>query len=188
MGDGQNCDSRSLSYELSGVVVSREEIAYRVAGLGEEITEFYGGDEVTILPVLTGAFVFTADLVRQLSMKIQIDPISVSSYPGTSTTSQGCSFRLPPPENLHNRNVLIVDDIFDSGATMDFLINAVSTTPLTSLRTCALLRKQRDDLPERRNLDFVGFDIRDEFVVGYGLDFDGFFRNLPDICVLRTCK
>jgi len=185
MGGKQKCDSPTDRWEISHVVVSKDKITERVASLGKELAQLYGNTEVTILPVLTGAFVFTADLVRHLPLKLRIDPVSISSYTGKSTTPQGCSFRLPPPENLCNRDVLIVDDVLDSGKTMGFLTETVRDSGARSVRTCVLLRKLRVDLPKRKNVDFAGFDIQDDFVVGYGLDFDGFFRNLPDICVLK---
>ena len=185
MGNKQKCEFPVTRREISHVVVSTEQIAQRVESLGAELTQFYSDKEVTIIPVLTGAFVFASDLVRRLPLKLRIDPVSINSYPGMSIRSKGCSFRLPPPENLHNRDVLIVDDIYDSGQTMGFLTESVRNSGGRSIHTCALLQKMRPDLPERKSIDFVGFDIRDEFVVGYGLDFDGFFRNLPDICVLK---
>lgn len=193
-GDKQECDFPADRWKVSHVVVSKEQIAARVASLGEELAEFYCDKEVTILPVLTGAFVFAADLIRHLPLKLRIDPVSISSYTGKSLTPRECSYRLPPPEDITGRDVLIVDDIFDSGETMRFLTETVRNSGARSIRTCTLLRKlrklrkmrkMRPDLPERKNVDFVGFDIQDEFVVGYGLDFDGFFRNLPDICILK---
>lgn len=184
MGDKQKCELPPRR-EISHAVVSRERIAARVAGLGDELAQFYRDTEITILPVLTGAFVFAADLVRHLPLKLRIDPVSISSYTGQSIKPQGCSFRLPPCENLRGRDVLIVDDILDSGKTMEFLATAVRNSAVRSVHTCVLLRKMRSDLPNRKNVDFAGFDIPDEFVVGYGLDFDGFFRNLPDICALE---
>lgn len=171
--------------ELASVLVTRQQIAERVAQLAQELAEFYQGREVTIVQVLTGALIFVADLVRQMPLPLRIESVSVSSYRGTNTRPCQARFRLPPPEDLSGRDVLIVDDIYDSGQTMAVLIDAINQTRPASLRQCVLLQKDRPDLPARPGVDFVGFDIPDEFVVGYGLDYDGLYRNLPDIGVLN---
>ena len=173
--------------EISRVVVPRERIARRVEQLGQEITEFYQGREVTLMMVLTGALVFVSDLIHQLALPVRIEPVSVGSYPGARTQPQASRFRLPPPENLEGRHVLIVDDIYDSGQTMAVLTEAVRAARAASVRGCVLLRKDRPDLETRPGeVHFVGMDIPDVFVVGYGLDFDDLYRNLPDICVLKA--
>lgn len=170
---------------IARVLVPRDRIAQRVAELAGEITAFYKDKEITIVMVLTGALMLVADLVRHLDLPVRIEPVSVSSYPGQATRSQGPSFRLPPEKNLAGRDVLIVDDIYDSGLTMGFLTQAVTDAGATSVRSCVLLNKDRPDLETRpASPHFVGFDIPDAFVVGYGLDFDDLHRNLPDICVL----
>lgn len=171
--------------ELASVLVTRQQIAERVAQLAQELAEFYQGREVTIVQVLTGALIFVADLVRQMPLPLRIESVSVSSYRGTNTRPGQARFRLPPPEDLSGRDVLIVDDIYNSGQTMAVLIDAINQTRPASLRQCVLLQKDRPDLPARPGVDFVGFDIPDEFVVGYGLDYDGLYRNLPDIGVLN---
>lgn len=170
--------------DLEKILVSREQIARRVGEMAGELAESYCGEELTILVVLTGALMVAADLVRKLPLKVLIEPVSVSSYPGLATRSEEPKFRLPLPEDLAGRNVLIVDDIFDSGQTMAILTEAAYVKGARSVRTCALLKKDRPDLPDRGGVDLYGFDIPDEFVVGYGLDFDGHYRNLPDIGVL----
>lgn len=170
--------------DISKVLVTREQIAMRIEQLAEELVRFYEGRELTVLVVLTGALVFVSDLVRKMPLKVRIEPVSVHSYPGRATRSCGVQWRLPPPENLTGRNVLIADDIFDSGETMRFLLAAVASAGAEHVRSCCLLQKNRPDLGEHGSADFVGFQIPDEFVVGYGLDFDGLYRNLPDIGVL----
>lgn len=184
MSDKLNQIKRSTLPELASILVTRQQIARRVAELAEELTGIYQGREITIVQVLTGALMFAADLVRQMPLRLRIESVSVSSYRGTNTRPVQARFRLPPPEDLRDRNVLIVDDIYDSGQTMEVLIDAINQTRPASLRQCVLLRKDRPDLPPRPGVDFVGFDIPDEFVVGYGLDYDGLYRNLPDIGVL----
>lgn len=166
------------------VVIPRERIASRVEEIARELTECYGSGEITIVGVMTGVFVFLADLMRNLSMPIRLDIVSVNSYPGESTKSHGPQLTLPPTADLTGRHVLIVDDILDSGRTMTFLLDLFSAAKPASLRTCVLLRKDLGVPVERPDADYVGFDIPDEFVVGYGLDYDDLYRGLPDLCVL----
>ncbi len=171
--------------QIGRVLVPRNRIAVRVGELADEIEDFYHGREVTLVMALTGALMLVADLVRQLTLPVRIEPVSVCSYPGRATRSQGPAFRLPPSHQLADRNVLIVDDIYDSGATMALLTRAAEDAGASSIRSCVLLNKDRPDLPSRPTPPhFVGFHIPDEFVVGYGLDYDGLYRNLPEICVL----
>jgi len=172
------------------VLVPRDRISARVAELADAIAACYRGREVTILAVLTGAVIFLADLMRQLPLAMRIELVSVSSYPGTATASQGVNFRTQLPD-LTGKDVLIVDDILDTGRTIAALIRAVRDAGADSVRTCVLLRKlfakgsaEASGGDGRGAPDFVGFDIDDEFVVGYGLDFDNLYRNLPDLCVL----
>ena len=181
----KNHDNLPPHLDLEKVIVSREQIAQRIVTLADELTRFYQGKELTIVMVLTGALIFVSDLVRQINLKLRIEPVSISSYPGKSTATQGCKFRLPPSTRIAGRHVLIVDDIYDSGKTMAFLEDALREAGAADVHSCVLLRKQRADLPDRPGeVHFVGFDIPDEFVVGYGLDFDDLYRNLPDVGVL----
>ena len=166
------------------VIIRRYRIASRIGELAEELTACYGSGELMIVGVMTGAFVFLADLMRNLVMPIRLDIVSVCSYPGESTQSRGPQLTLPPTGDLTGRDVLVVDDILDSGRTMTFLLDFFSAAKPASLRTCVLLRKDMGASVERPDADFVGFDIPDEFVVGYGLDYDNLYRGLPDLCVL----
>lgn len=166
------------------VLVSRAQIARRITELAGDLAQRFGSSELTVVPVMTGALMFVGDLVRQLPIRMQIEPVSVSSYPGQSVRSQGCVFRLPPPDDLRGRSVLIVDDILDSGKTLAFLRAAIRSVGAEDVQSCVLLRKERPDVPDRPDADYVGFDIPDEFVIGYGLDYDGAYRNLPNIRVL----
>jgi len=173
--DGQN-------HDIGRVLVTREEIARRVTELGREISAAYEGRDITIVAVLTGSLIFLADLIRQLPNRIRIFPISVSSYPGANTESQGP--RLGAMPQLPAGDVLIVDDILDTGQTLDALVSHCRRH-VASVRACVLLNKKRK-MPRHVQADFTGFDIGEEFVVGYGLDFDNLYRNLPDIHELRT--
>ena len=175
-----------LAEPIGRIVVSRDRIARRVRHLGRRIAECYASsEELTILAVLTGSLVFLADLIRQLPLNMRVDLVSVSSYSGEATRSRGPRFDAPIPGDLAGKDVLIVDDILDSGRTLTALTDAVAAAGPASLRICVLLAKRRADLSDRPRADFVGFEIDDEFVVGYGLDFDHRFRNLPDVCVLK---
>lgn len=139
---------------------------------------------ITIVPVMTGAMVFCSDLVRQMPLRLRISTLRVSSYPGSATNSQGAKLVEAQLNGVAESHVLLVDDILDSGNTLRLLIPMLQSYKPASLRTCVLLRKER---PEARafHVDYFGFDIPDEFVVGYGLDYDDHYRNLPDIVSLK---
>ncbi len=143
-------------------------------------------NQITLVPILTGSIIFVADLIRRLPLYMQINVMSVSSYPGSATTSQGATINkqlTELPESLAGKHVLLIDDILDSGNTLRLVTHEITKRKPASLRTCVLLRKQR---PEAMALsvDYVCFDIPDEFVVGYGLDYNDYYRNLPDIVTL----
>jgi len=148
------------------------------------ITRAYAGREVTILAVLNGSLVFLADLVRHMPLLMRLDVVTVSSYPGKATRSQGPKLRMPADLDLRGRHVLIVDDVLDTGRTLRALYGALEAMAPASLATCVLLRKQRSQGPPAVQADFVGFEIGEAFVVGYGLDYAERYRNLPDIRIL----
>ena len=166
------------------VVVARADIARRVQELADGIAERYAGRELTILAVLTGALIFLADLIRRMPVMMRVDLVSVSSYPGAATASRGPELTRAWTVELSGRHVLVVDDILDSGGTLEMMRSAVADAGAADVQTCVLLRKRRDDLPERIRPEFVGFDVPNEFLVGYGLDHDSLYRNLPDVRAL----
>ncbi|MHC4910552.1 MAG: hypoxanthine phosphoribosyltransferase [Planctomycetota bacterium] len=175
--------------DIDRILIERDRIARRVQTLAEEIEhdlDLFCDDEaeIIIVPVLTGAMVFFADLIRHLPQKLSIDVIIARSYEGATTKSSGDPIIRHLPEDLTNKHVLIVDDILDSGTTITRIREAIETRGPRSVRACVLLRKQ---LPSAMSTvcEYVGFDIADEFVVGYGLDYDDYYRNLPDIGVLK---
>ena len=184
MGSGHAAYVEIVSSGAARVVVSRQDIARRVRELAHEITCRYGEGELTIVAVLTGALVFLADLVRELSIPVRIETVTIGSYPGRATRSCGPEFRLDPQVDLWGRHVLVVDDILDTGLTLGMLMATFGEMGPASLGSCVMVRKDRPDLPDRMTADIVGFDVADEFVVGYGMDFAGLYRNWPDICVL----
>jgi hypoxanthine phosphoribosyltransferase len=174
--------------DLEKVLLNADEIAARVHELGEQISrdlESIGDQEsIVIVPVLTGSIIFVADLIRQIPLKIHIEVIGVSSYAGKAMTSQGASIVGDLPENLEGKHVLIVDDILDSGGTISLLRQAFEERGAASIRACVLLRKAIDSARATK-CEYVGFEIPDEFVVGYGLDYDNYYRNLPDVAILN---
>ena len=175
--------------DLQRILLTAEQIRERVAQVGEEILARWDGEtEITLVPIMTGGLIFAADLMRHLPRHMQIHLMSVSSYPGRATTSQGVKIDTAlsgVPADLTGRHVLVVDDILDSGRTLAAVSAELKRRNPEVVQTCVLLRKQR---PEAMAFacDHVAFDIPDEFVVGYGLDYDGYYRNLPDIGVLSA--
>ena len=166
------------------VLVSREEIQQAVARIGAEITKDYEGKELFVIGVLKGGFMFMADLVREINLPLQLDFIAVSSY-GSSTKTSGVVRMIKDIDKpLDGKHLLIVEDIIDSGVTLKYLKEMFATRGPLSIKVCTIF-----DKPSRRKVemkgDYVGIEIPDEFVIGYGLDYDGKYRNLPDLCVLR---
>ena len=184
MGSGHAASVESVWPDIARVVVSRQDIARRVTELAREISTCYADRELTVLAVLTGSVVFLADLMRELRLPLRLDVVSIRSYPGAATRSCGSMFRMAPETNVRDKHVLVIDDIFDSGGTLAMLMASLAEAGPASLASCVLIRKDRPDLPDRMGVDFAGFDVHDEFVVGYGMDHDDLYRNLPDICVL----
>ncbi len=179
---------RSVQADLAQVLIDRHRIARRIAELGEEINRdleaLDDGGEVVIVCVLTGSIIFVSDLIRRLPQKLRIEVVAVDSYPGRATTSRGARLAGGLPGGFEGRHVLIVDDILDSGGTLKLLRERIEAQRPRSLRSCVLLRKCRPSALEVP-CEYVGFDIPDVFVVGYGLDYNNYYRNLPDIGTLR---
>jgi hypoxanthine phosphoribosyltransferase len=161
------------------VLISGEEIAARVRTLGEAITAHYAGRRPVFLGVMNGALFFLTDLLRGVRLETEISCIRVASYEGTASTG-----RVSGVDGLHDslrgREVLVVDDIFDSGRTIAALVGKLNELGAQDVRICVLLEKRREHVTLIRP-DWVGFQIEDEFVVGYGLDYNGRYRNLPGI-------
>src|ERR687894_3124568 len=170
--------------EAGGVLVSSKEIQEKVREMGERITEDYRREKLLLVGILRGAVIFLSDLMRHLELPCEIDFMEVSSY-GADTTSSGVVRILKDlEEGITGRHVLIVEDIIDTGLTLSYIRRSLLARKPASLEICTLLSK-----PSRRRVEldvkYLGFEVPDEFVVGYGLDFSGAYRNLPDICVLK---
>jgi hypoxanthine phosphoribosyltransferase len=174
--------------DLSAVIVSRGQIQRRVDELAGEIAAALDGRPLTLIGVMDGALIFLADLIRRLTMPIHLLTVGARSYSGRNRTPGDVRFIHPLPTPLADRHVLIVDDILDSGATLAAVSREVAAHAPASCHSCVLLRKRRSQAlpPPAAEADFVGFDIPDKFVVGYGLDYNGLWRNLPDVLALEN--
>jgi hypoxanthine phosphoribosyltransferase len=173
----------AVKLEVGEVLVPSEEIGEKVREMGVRITEDYRGEKLLLVGILRGAVVFLSDLMRHLELQCEIDFMEVSSY-GAETTSSGVVRILKDlEEDITDRHVLIVEDIIDTGLTLSYLRRFLLARKPISLEICALLSK-----PSRRQVDldvkYVGFEVPDVFVVGYGIDYAGAYRNLPDIRAL----
>ena len=176
--------------DIDRVLIDGQRIAARVRELAEAVTRDHtppniaGEAEVTIVPILTGALVFAADLIRAIPLPIKINLLTVSSYPGAATKSQGVSVLQQQLADVAGRHVVLVDDILDSGRTLAATVPLLKDAGAATVKTCVLLKKQLPDPPVFQ-ADYTGFEIPNEFVVGYGLDYDSLYRNLPDLVVLK---
>jgi hypoxanthine phosphoribosyltransferase len=169
---------------LGRVLISREEIAARVGELGRAVAREHAGRVPLLVGVLKGAVVFMADLIRTIPVPIAMDFVGVSSYGAGARSSGSVRLTADLSMSIEGRAVVIVEDIVDSGWTLDYLRRNLETRHPRSLRTCALLDKverRQVDVP----LDYVGFAIPDHFVLGYGFDLGGLYRGLPDIHILE---
>lgn len=170
--------------DIERVIFSEEQIRERVAELGAAISEDYADTSVLLITVLRGAALFVADLAREITTPVEIDFMAVSSY-GTSTKSSGVVRILKDlDEGIEGRHILVVEDILDTGLTLKYLLRNLASRKPASLEVVTLLSKQGK---QRVPIDckYVGFDVPDEFVVGYGLDYAELYRNLPFIGVLK---
>jgi hypoxanthine phosphoribosyltransferase len=174
-----------MEADLQRILIPRERIASRVRELADQIAATYGHNSagLVLAPILAGSLIFTADLIRCLPFKMRIALLTVSSY-------QGATAPVNPPQlvsgldtDVAGQHVLVVDDILDTGNTLRFVMARLQAARPASLRVCVLLNKT-GKAPDIQP-DFVGFDIEDVFVVGYGLDYNNHYRNWPDIAVLR---
>ena len=168
---------------VSEILIPSDKLQARIAELGAEISRDYAGQDLLLLSVLKGSVLFLTDLMRHITVPHAVDFMAVSSY-GTGQTSSGVVRIMKDLDaSIEGRNVLIVDDIIDTGATLEYLVRILRARMPASLRICTLLNK-----PSRREVevpvDYIGFDIPNKFVLGYGLDLKELYRNLPYIAVL----
>lgn len=174
----------SLYDDVAEVLISEEQIQQRIAELAARIQSDFAGEQILIIAVLKGALLFLADLIRHIDLPLAIDFLAVSSY-GSGTESSGVVRILKDlDETIEQRHVIIVEDIVDSGRTLDYLLRMLRQRNPTTLHVCTLLDK-RDRREIEVPIDYVGFEVPDAFVVGYGLDFAEHYRQLPFIGVLK---
>ncbi len=166
-------------------LISREEIAEKVKEVSRQIKRDYEGKDLVVVMVLKGALCLVADMIREIDLPLDLQTVQCSSYGANGTVRGELAVLGLDRLKIHNRDVLIVDDIFDSGHTMMALLKALQTQNPRSLKTCVLLYKQDAPKVAEYRPDYVLFDIQNLFVVGYGLDFKEQYRGLPDVCVLE---
>lgn len=165
------------------VLLSEQELDERIAQIGKKISEDFAGESVHLICILKGSIFFTCELAKRITIPVTIDFMCVSSY-GSSTVSSGViSIKKDLDESIEGKNVIVIEDIIDTGRTLKYLLEDLTKRNPKTLRLCTLL-----DKPERRvtdvKTDYTGFEIPDEFVVGYGLDYDQRYRNLPYVGIL----
>ena len=176
--------SAEIYQDLDRILVTKEEIAQKVRELGQRITRDYQGKKPVLVCILKGACVFFSDLIREIDLPVSVDFMAISSY-GSATKSSGVVRIMKDlDQDVLNRDVIIVEDIVDSGITLNYLQKALLHRGAASMRIAALLDKTARRVVKDLKVDYVCFDIPDEFVVGYGLDYDQKYRNLPDIGIL----
>jgi len=176
-------NERNLYHDLDGILYTKEQLAEAVAKLGKQITADYQGKQPVMICILKGASVFFCDLIRQIDLPLEIDFMVVSSYGASTKTSGEVKLVKDLDRSVQGRDVIVVEDIVDSGMTLSFLKKNLLHRGAASLRIATLL-----DKPARRRVeletDYSCFEIPDAFVVGYGLDYNETYRNLPDIGIL----
>lgn len=172
-----------MEHRIKKVLLSEEQIQKRIDELAEQINIDYEGKSVIMIGILRGAVMFFTDLAKRLTIPVKMDFMAVSSYSGGTRTSGVVRMVHDLAENIEGKDVLIVEDIVDSGLTLSYLVNNLTLRKPNSIRICCLL-----DKPYQRTRDietnYVGFEIANEFVVGYGLDYKEYYRNLPYVGVL----
>ena len=177
-----------VSNDRVDILISETEITARVNKLAHQITEHYSSkNQLVVIGLLRGSFVFIADLVRRINLPVEVDFLTVSSYGNKMESSRQVRILKDLETNIKNRDVLVVEDIIDTGHTLSQVLKILATRQPASLTVCALLNK-----PSRREVDvnvhWTGFDIPDEFVIGYGIDYAQQGRNLPHIGAVRPAQ
>ena len=174
-----------MEKDIERVLLTEEQIKQRIRELGEVLTAEYAGKDPIIVGVLKGVVMFYADMIKEIKVPCQMDFMWISSYSGTNSTGK-MKVRQDLSANVEGRHVLILEDIFDTGNSLDFTVKHIQSRNPASLKICTLL-----DKPERRNpnvtlkADYTGFTIPNHFVVGYGLDYNEHYRNLPYVGILK---
>lgn len=167
------------------VMISSEEIAVRVRELGEQITHEYAGSDLVLIGVLKGSCVFMSDLMRHIDLPMDIDFMAVASYKDGMTTSGDIEILKDLTKPIRDKDVILIEDIIDTGLTLHRLIDILGTRGANSIKVATLLDKPEPRIKKEVVVDYCGFEIPNKFVVGYGLDVAGRFRNLPFVAVIK---
>lgn len=175
---------QALADDIEEVLLNSEDIKQRVAELGRQISEDYKGKDLVLVGILRGAFVFLADLIREMSISAETDFIAISSYGSSSTTSGVVRILKDLDEDIEGRHVLIIEDILDTGLTLNYLLKNLSSRRPESLEICSFIVKEGKQ-SVKINLKYLGYTVPNRFVVGYGLDYAQRYRNLPFIGTLK---
>ncbi len=172
-----------MKEEIAKILITAEDIRKRIKEIGEEISLDYHGKNPVLVTVLRGAIVFLCDLVREISIPVTLDFLSISSYSGQTHTGIVRILK-DLDENIENQHVILIEDIIDTGLTLNYILRTLNEKRPTDVRVCTLLDKKVRrivDIP----IDYIGFEIPDEFVVGYGMDYKQRYRSLPFIGILK---
>lgn len=173
-----------MDNDIERVLISEEQLNIKIKDLAAKISEDYKGKDLLVIGILKGAVVFFSDLIKNITIPMNIDFMAVSSYGNTTKSSGVVKFIKDLDNSIENRSILIVEDIIDTGLTLHYLVKNLESRKPESIKICCLL-----DKPSRRQVsikpDYIGFEIPDEFVIGYGLDYNELYRNLPYIGVLK---
>lgn len=171
--------------DIEKILITKEQIAKKVAELGAQISADYEGLNPVLISILKGSSIFFADLIRQIKIPLQIDFLAVSSYGSSTSTTGEVKLVKDLDKSIDGRHVIIIEDIVDTGLTLNFIKEMFNRRNALSVKICSLLNK-----PSRReidiNIDYCGFEMGNHFLVGYGLDYAENYRNLPDICIMKT--
>lgn len=173
-----------MNNDIEQVLYTQEQVNQRLDDLAAILTEKYQDEFPVVVSVMTGAMVFTSEMLKRLNFKLNVDYVDVSSYEDSAESSDKVKLVQDLSTDIQNRPVIIMEDIIDTGYTLDFLTHLLKNRGAKSIEICTLL-----DKPGRRQVDveadYVGFEVPNEFIVGYGLDFDGVYRNLPFVGILK---
>lgn len=174
-----------MDKDIQQILITQEQLEQRIAELGQELTRDYEGKNPVIVGVLKGVVIFYSDMVRQIKTKCQMDFMCLSSYCGTASTGN-MIVNMDLRTDIKGRHVLILEDIFDTGRSLDYTVKQLMAREPASLKVCTLLDKPEGRRPEVTvKADYVGFTIPNAFVVGYGLDYNEHYRNLPYVGILK---
>src|SRR6476661_2155632 len=176
--------TRDMRDDIDHILVTEEQLSEEIARMGRRLSEEYAGKDLLLVGVLRGAIMFIVDLARAIDLPLTMDFMAVASYGASTKTSGIVRILKDLDSSIEGKDVLVVEDIVDSGLTLNYILETLRNRNPASLRVCTLLNKverRRVDVP----IDYVCFDIPDEFVVGYGLDFNQIYRNLPFVGVLK---